>query len=173
LALIIVGCGGPAPVNIVAIDASGSAQEFHDTFVRVARDVNESTPGDGVFELYRFDTLVHELHVGGMLGDREFRDKMQSALEDRGQKGTSLLTLARRLDERLPLYAGKSIRLTICTDCGVEGMADEDHFLLQKLTKKWAETYPELQVSFIGLRKRHYDPVRHDFAALEARMSIR
>lgn len=173
LALALVGCNSAPTVNVVAIDASGSAQEFRDPFVRVTRDLNESTPGDGAIELYRFDTAVHELYVGGMMGDREFRDKMNVALEDRGRKGTDLLPLVQRIDERVPRYAGKPVHVTVCTDCGVEMMGKAQHEKVQEIVSRWAKEYPTLQVSFVGVRALHHDVLRTDFKALGDRLSIR
>lgn len=169
---IVAGCASsPAPVAIVAVDASSSAREFYPAFERAARDVNESVPPGGTLEIYRFDRTVNEVHVGEPLDAAAFKRKLKQALApERHEKGTSLLVLARKLDERIKVAGSHPVQLTVLTDCGVETMTKADHEAVQRLVGGWTGV---TGVEFVGLRPLHHEAIRNDFAPLEKKLTIR
>lgn len=170
---LLTGCGDstPAPVAIVAVDASGSAREFFPAFERAARDVNESVPPGGTLEIYRFDRTVNEIHVGAPLDASAFKRTLRAALaQERRERGTSLAVLARKLDERVKAAGEHPVDLTILTDCGVETMSMADHAAVRTIVAGWPKVR---KVDFVGLRPLHHEAIRHDFAPLENRLTIR
>lgn len=169
---IVAGCtSGPAPVAIVAVDASGSAREFFPAFERAARDVNESVPPGGTLEIYRFDLNVNEIHVGAPLDASAFKRTLRAALApERSELGTSLAVLTRKLDERVKLAGEHPVQLTILTDCGVEKMPQTEHEAVRKIVSGWTTVS---KIEFVGLRPLHHEAIRADFAPLEAKLTIR
>lgn len=173
LSVLLAGCGAssPAPVAIVAIDASGSAREFFPAFERAARDVNESIPPGGTLEIYRFDRTVNEIHVGQPLDASQFKRTLKTALApERHEQGTSLLALAQKLDGRMKAAGAHPVDLTILTDCGVETMTKADHAKVRELVGGWPGVR---KIEFVGLRPLHHEAIRADFAPLESKLTIR
>ncbi|RYG38866.1 hypothetical protein EON81_02525 [bacterium] len=175
LLLIAAGCGakGPAPVALVAIDASGSARPFLDRYIAVARDLDETLPPGSRLEMYRFDTRVDEIHVGEPLEAAPFKRIVVEAMaKDRGQQGTSILKFAERADERIAKYAGRPIEILVLTDCGVEEMKPDDHAKLKEIVATWAKNPDLRSVRLFGVRPLHHDVLRKDFDSLGERLKI-
>lgn len=161
-----------APVAFVGIDTSGSAREFQTGFLRRLRDLDESLPPDAALEIYRFDTQAFEIHVGAPLETKRLIQTVRAAtVPDRGQKGTSILSLVRRIDARLPLYAGRPIQVLVLTDCGVEDMTAKQHAEVRTLVSRWTRAGVG-SVSFAGVRPMNREVLRADFAPLGARVTI-
>lgn len=164
--------GRSAPVAFVGIDASGSAREFQAGFLRRLRDLDESLPPDAALEIYRFDTQTYEVHVGAPLETKRLIQTVRAATAiDRGQKGTSLLSLARRIDARLSAYRGRPVQVLVLTDCGVENMTTKDHAAVRAIAGHWARV-GVTNVAFAGVRPMHREAIRSDFAPLGERVAI-
>lgn len=161
----------PSSREIVAIDTSGSARESFPLFERKARDINDALPNDSEMEIYRFDTGVNEIYVGGPLGAKEFKQTLRHGLEsDRHSRGTNLLKMAHRIDERLAETG--PCHLTVLTDCGIEGMSTIQHEELRRIVKRWKTGKKITGIDFVGVRAMHHDALRRDFAPLGKLVSI-
>ena len=170
LAALALGRGGP--VAFVGIDASGSARLFQNGFLRRLRDLNDALPPDATLEIYRFDTQTYEIHVGPPMGVKQLiKDVRAATAVDRGQRGTSVLSLAKRIDARLPLYVGRPVRVLVLTDCGVEGMTAKDHAQVKAIAAHWARVRVS-SVEFAGVRPMHREALRADFAPLGNKVTI-
>lgn len=160
------------PVEIMAIDASKSALEFHlDWVSRIARESDE-LPLSTTQELYRFDTNVHELYSGQPISRMELKELLAVINRDRQFVGTSMLQLAHRLDERRVAYPGRPLTFWIFTDCGVEEMTPSDHAELRAITGRWAEDPMVKAVHLIGVRPLHREALRNGFGPLGDRLQM-
>ena len=170
LAALALAKGGP--VAFVGIDASGSAKTYQTGFLRRLRDLDESLPPDATLEIYRFDTQTYEIHVGAPLETKLLLKIVRAATAvDRGQRGTSILSLAKRIDARLPLYAGRPVRVLVLTDCGVEGMTAKDHAQVKAIAAHWARVHVS-SVEFAGVRPMHREALRNDFAPMGEKVTL-
>lgn len=157
----------------VGVDASGSAQSQRATFEKRLFAINDDLPSGGDILIYRFDRATNEVYEGKMMDAPAFGIKIKDALTDRGQKGTSLLRLGERLNERIAAFPGRPFDVTVLTDCGVELMTPTDHKALTKLAENWADGGAIRTFQVIGLRSLHKDTVRHDLAPLDKKGILR
>ncbi len=172
LAALVLGGLRGAPVAFVGIDTSGSAREFQTGYLRRLRDLDESLPPNAALEIYRFDTQTFEIHVGAPLETKRLIQTVRAATAlDRGQKGTSVLSLVRRIDARLPLYAGRPIQVLVLTDCGVEDMTPKQHAEVRTLVSRWSKAGVG-GIEFAGVRPMNREVLRADFAPMGARVTI-
>ena len=170
--LVALALAKGGPVAFVGIDASGSAKSYQTGFLRRLRDLDETLPPDATLEIYRFDAQTYEIHVGAPLEAKPLLRIVRAATAvDRGQRGTSVLSFAKRIDARLPLYVGRPVRVLVLTDCGVEGMTAKDHAQVKAIAAHWARVRVS-RVEFAGVRPMHREALRADFAPLGDKVTI-
>lgn len=88
-------------------------------------------------------------------------------------RGTSLLTLMERIDQRMGSYSGKSYRILIATDCGVELMSKDELAKLKALAQKWRDNGSVSELKVEGVRPMHLDVLRENLGVLGEKLLLR
>lgn len=160
---------------VIALDASGSADNKRESFFKLAQIELSSQSQATNVTIFRFDSAPEEVYDGsirsGEVMSRFLRQALQQRKESYGTNLYKLLTKIHSVQKR----KGSRVGVIVFTDCGVETMTDEQFRLSKQMVKQWYQSKAIEFVKLVGvtrqyrtiLRERIFD-VPDEFFEMEA-----